>query len=794
MLTTAAAILAAAFCEAAEIGPGSGWTIVCGSGTKGVAAGLREISEAFADVLDEAVGAKVPVVSADKAPQAKGGRIFVGAEFARKAGLPIDDFRGWDNAQAEKDGDLYFYGCDRGGSLPDQTMGCVLPSAVAVSRFMTRRLGVLAVMPGKVGREVPRRAKLVVAPGFYERGTVERPYQAGRQADIAYNMANALYGRGAYHTYGGHTYGSACARSLFKTHPEYFGMDRTGKRTAGAASGQQSYCISNPTFQKMLIDELCKRFDRGADVCELGQNDGANQQCLCEECRKLYGTGDDWSEKFWCFHADIARRMAKLRPGKVLQIIAYGATEKPPKTFKVFPENVMVEICKYHEENLKAWSECTVPQGFTTYVYNWGWYQKQGFTAKSTVDVLVGQLRLFHKYGIRGIYRCGYGELFGMDGPAYWVYNRLNEDPAADPAAELSRYYDAAFGPAAPTMAAFYDELQRGLKPEANCNSTDVTELVEGTRSKSSVNDAIAVLSRIYTAERADRLERLLAKAEKTSGLSEKHLKRLSLVRLEWNYAQNMGEIARFYADYRKLPKAEDYTPLAQAIVRRNAMIADLYPDGKTMRKIDGWPELDLFQNPSLGEFRTNGRLSGKINDPLEWKVEQMLKYGIVPNCVMTPEERRAEVERKGLKPLTGFRLAEGAGKPGAFFEPTADGTGFRFGCGTNKFVFVATRVGEKQGFLPARTYCISWLTRWEHVDALNPWCGYDFISASESRPECCQVPKATPLKGTSPGWICMRCITRLPSTRGYSSEFKFRFWCGNTGVAEVRDLTIEEL
>ncbi len=464
---------------ASEFRPGEDWAIAYApSGGNGVERGMRDAALALRSVIQEAFGVSVPVsTNAGDAARA----FYLGRAFAEKAGLPCDGFVGWDNAIAERGGSFYFYGNDRTGARPQYATGCVVPSALAAVRFMKDYLGVLFVMPGAVGREVPRRESFSFPDGGVDRGSVRSEYQIGRNFDYAYNLANGIYGGGALYSYGGHTYPVACPRkTYFKTHPEYFAMKADGTRVWGGSDGCQPYCISNPGFRRLLYDELLRRYDEGADIVQLAQNDGP-VGCACAECRALYGTGDDWGEKTWLFHREIAERILKDRPGKLVHIISYGDTDEPPKSFRVFPPNVLIEVARYSDKDMRRWDGYVVPHGFTYYVYNWSWYPLLGFTPKRSVAGLVDQIRVFNRYGMKGIYRCGYGEMFGMEGPAYWVYNTLVGDPGADVAAALETYYRGAFGAAAPAMRRFYEDLEKPLSEVERLNSTKASDLVEST-------------------------------------------------------------------------------------------------------------------------------------------------------------------------------------------------------------------------------------------------------------------------------------------------------------------------
>ena len=149
-------------------------------------------------------------------------------------------------------------------------------------------------------------------------------------------------------------------------------------------------------------------------------------------------------------------------------------------------------------------------------------------------------------------------------------------------------------------------------------------------------------------------------------------------------------------------------------------------------------------------------------------------------------------------RPITKFALYKGDQQPGVFFEPYPDGTGFRFGQGTNKHVRVIAYVGEKQGLLPGRTYRISWLARWENVNALKSWHGFYFSASYGKRTKeskhIVEEPDGTPHSGTSPGWTRESVVMTIHDIPHFTSEFIFRFWGGTDGVAEVRDVALEEV
>jgi hypothetical protein len=116
------------------------WTVVYPEYPKescGLTEGLSAMSGVLCDVLGESVGVKAKAVTEGREPKGSGHRFFIGGKFAEAAGLMPANFKGYDWGIAEKDGDIYFFGRDRTGSNPRGKWGCVIPSALAASKFMT---------------------------------------------------------------------------------------------------------------------------------------------------------------------------------------------------------------------------------------------------------------------------------------------------------------------------------------------------------------------------------------------------------------------------------------------------------------------------------------------------------------------------------------------------------------------------------------------------------------------------------------------------------------------------------
>ncbi|OQA81839.1 MAG: hypothetical protein BWY31_03624 [Lentisphaerae bacterium ADurb.Bin242] len=555
--------------------------------------------------------------------------IFTGnTERTRRCGFDPASLQGFSYRIAVKDGDIFLAGNDYHGLHGKKKEGYsryVLGSVKAIVVFMEDYLHTRFLMPGDAGISTPE-IKSLELPGNLEcSGTPRLNFASGRGQSMMYDYANNNYGSGAYKSYGGHSYYDAIPeKEYFKTHPEYFAL------LGGVRVGSGNHlCISNPGVQELVYREMRKELDAGAETVEVGQTDGYIP-CECADCRK-YGNTDDPGEKLWIFHRSLAERLLKERPGKKALLISYGPTANPPKTFDAFPENTMIEICHYSPEMFRKWRKYKGIQGFTVYVYNWGEYPQPGFTAKLSPEACTDQVRMFAENNIRGVYRCGFGELFGMEGPVYYLYGKLLENPEASPEVVLDDYYKSAFGKAAAPMRVFYNTLHQRLNACYAMNAASKNEFSDAMKGKRVLPENPRILLVfIYSPDMIDTLEKNLTRAEKmTSG--PKVEQRLALVRKEFDYAKNLATILHLYNAYRLSPDKASFEKLASAIEARNAMIDSFYAENGRMKEIPGWPEIRFFGRSPKHIVNTNGTLGATLGAPFTWNTKFLREKNILP-------------------------------------------------------------------------------------------------------------------------------------------------------------------
>ena len=641
-----ATVAALSFAQAVTLD--ANWEIVVPSTseTSGLAHWLNRASKGVADAIKEATGLVLPVVTqhADGKPA-----LFVGEEAARAAGvMPERPLEGFSNMIVEKGGNLYLFGHDR--ALHKDTMSntpktAPMPTIKALARFLETYLDVRFLAPGDIGMDVPKRESIVIPDGLCSREDPKLEYGPVPTAiSPLYDYANNLFRSGSYYSYGGHSYPKACPPSkYFKTHPEYFGL--VGGVRVGSDEKNPTLCISNPEVQQLMVDELCRRFDDGADVVQLAQQDGW-QFCECDKCKAFGGPGAEYiGEKLWILHRQLAERILKERPGKIVNILCYSATLEPPKTFRKFPSNVMVELCHLSQKQLNEWRQYEVPRGFVAYIYMWGAYQPLGFCPKRSWMRCHDFAKLMITNGVRGIYRCGYGEMFGMEGPAYYVFNRTLSDTNIDVLKTVEEYCNRSFGEEAgqPMYEFFetFDKRLRGLNLMEGDLDAGALRPTKDYRDAYDT-DSMAQIAYVFSPNVLERMEWKLKTAERRVKTS-KQKKRIELVRTEFEYVKNLAQTVTAFAAFRTKPTLGTLGPVLDLVEARNAYLDSVftindkrpYLTGMRARSIDGWPELRLFNYTDRKMIDTNGRLLATLGSPFGWDPEAIRKSGVVPGKEM---------------------------------------------------------------------------------------------------------------------------------------------------------------
>lgn len=599
----------------------------------------QEDAALLCSYLMKSGGVKLEIVTEDRLGERPA--VYIGAAAAKKRMQPNERFRRfyWEH-RIETDGkNLYIYGNDGPGKLRGTRKG--------VLEFLERFAGVAAIAPGRGGISVIPQSGITVPDNFHFRCepwlrfNVSHSKTLGQDSEL-YEIANNLFPVSWYSYSGSHTHGGAIPAALFKTHPEYFAMTGGKRRLQSSDNWHNNYCFSNPEVRRRLMADTRRRLQKASEIMiQLGQNDGI-KPCECAECRRLYADITP-GELLWKIHREIAMQMNKEFPEKKLHLIAYGDTGRPPRTFTSFPGNVEINLAPCTPEILQNWKTCQVPGGFNAYLYNWGWYKNEGFTPKLSFSALKRQAKMLKESGVAGIYRCDFGELFGLEGPSYYIWGKLLLDPDRDEDKLLENYCRHAFGNAAEKMTEFYRYLNRLLEKEILGYHADMD--FNDLSASSDPRAPMKLLAARYQENEMKELEGILKQAEAL----ESELEFMKVVRIEFDYLKYTAGAARAAQKLGETLEKSDCDVLFSALEQRKKFIETLpcrTINGKTA--VGDLGAFRLFANVDLKVLADGGRLFGRWRAPLNWDAAYYRQNRLYPvgRKISADRQRQLLVQR----------------------------------------------------------------------------------------------------------------------------------------------------
>ncbi|NLF92261.1 MAG: DUF4838 domain-containing protein [Oligosphaeraceae bacterium] len=583
----------------------------------------RQAAEMLAQALLCSTAVALPV-RAEKDLAAGQPGLYIGACRALSAaGLGKSSYQRWEHHLVVKGKDVFMFGDDwRGGVYPDSSRHnyCILGSYKSTLTFLEKFAGALFMGGAALADSVPKRSSITIPEDYHYDRIPQIQYCISRGKDINYDLANNFLPSPWYGSHGGHSHSRAILQDkYFATNPEYFAL-RKGKRVTHPTRPQ--YCFSNPQVREMIYQEVLEHLDKGYEIVQLAQSDGF-WPCECPDCAALYGV-ESFGEKIWIMHREMAVRLQKDRPGRKVCIIAYGPTRIPPQTFKDFPDNVVIELAPYSDEIMASWQGYQVPGGFVVYLYNWGYYKPEGFMPKQSWQFCQQQLEKFHASNVKGIYRCGFGELFGLEGPTYYIWGKLLDDPKADPRELLQQYCQRVYAEGVDAMQKFFQLLDERLQLVVSKSEIDWNdpELLAGGLSLT--RHPVQVIQTRYPDAVVAELENLLTAAEQKN---QSFL--LQRARLEFDYLKHTARAANALGRFRTSCAPAEAQSLFASLAARKLVI-DSLPCNKSGNLADG-SGYSLFGGATPQLMRMGGRLSGPLYAPFQWDGQWMLDRAVVP-------------------------------------------------------------------------------------------------------------------------------------------------------------------
>jgi len=567
---------------------------------------VKKAADLLQSSLEEATGCRLPVVKESAAPTNRPHICLGKTGAAIKAGVPFDKLKGWTFCKRAAPRDIFLAGCDASANIKgplehhdreylmmlqglaadvkDRSYKEYLGTYKAVTSFLEDEVGVRFLMPGPNGLHIPKTKGLKVDAKLDFVGSARFPYCYGRNygdVTIALNHNEIPF----YKNYGGHSFPVAVPKwRCRETHPEYFVLVDGKRQPEFGAAGGGHLCISNLEVQELMMRELERQYDYGFDWVQIGQTDGMTF-CECDTCRAL--AGNDAGEALWIVYRKMAEEMKKRRPDKKIVFLAYGDTKQPPKTFDSFPDNVLVEMCAFStpwEEMLTKWKKFRIPK--LVYTYNWGAWHTTTFSPKRSPAYVSKQLRLFADNGVQGIFKCGWGEALGLEGPVYYVYSKLLFDPYIDPQMLADDFYRAAYGRASSPMKKLFDALYASMDFKDGHSKLDLMHVRPHNPSEQ--------LTYLFQPGTLLYMEKQLSQAL-AMDQDPRVQARLKLVEREFKYLKTLVSIHVYWSAYRLSGSKGAAALLEAEIDARTELVASWYDENGRMKMEPGfnWPFFD---------------------------------------------------------------------------------------------------------------------------------------------------------------------------------------------------------
>ena len=246
--------------------------------------------------------------------------------------------------------------------------------------------------------------------------------------------------------------------SVFLTHPEYFGMDDSGKRDVPSRN-KINPCTSHPEvirlFQQRAVELLKK--NKWARYFSIEPIDGGGW-CLCANCRQLDAAQENYTDRVITLANQITTALEKAFPGegKAARFFAYqGYVNLPVRTRA--RGNLQVEVTRGAPELVAGWAKYV--KNLQRWDYN-GW-----FTFKwgpMPVSLLPEKIALARNNGYTGGYFDeGMASVLSLGQPFYYLESKLLWNPDYDFELLLDDYFEKYYGPASAIMRQCFELIEK---------------------------------------------------------------------------------------------------------------------------------------------------------------------------------------------------------------------------------------------------------------------------------------------------------------------------------------------
>ena len=264
-------------------------------------------------------------------------------------------------------------------------------------------------------------------------------------------------------------------KGYFKAHPEWFTMDKRGKRVV------LQLCFSNPElraeFKKNFYEHIRKT--PSMNIFSVTAFDFPGQFCYCKECQAAIRKYKTNGAPVFLFVKELADAVAKDFPNVMIWTYAYRKeqTEFPPMGLS-FPDNVILNFCPIDDDMSKGWDSPTNAETYRNlkewkkHCKNvWIGYYVNPWTFGTLTTPAVGNvyrvardIDLARKAGANGFFFShsnGTSSMTGFTELQSYLIARLMTDPDLKIDPLIDDFMKFEYGAAAPLMRKYLNELEK---------------------------------------------------------------------------------------------------------------------------------------------------------------------------------------------------------------------------------------------------------------------------------------------------------------------------------------------
>jgi hypothetical protein len=430
---------------------------------------------------------------------------------ARSSDLPDGKLNPETYAIRQRGDDVYFAG------------NYASPTAFAVYSFLQDQLGVRWFAPGDDWEYVPQsrnRSTLTVNVKnvVSEPGTSPRIWSGHHwtQDWKDWNLRNktVISEKVPKRNFQNNMYRIFPPSKYAKTHPEYYPLVN-GKRWIPADDSDALWwpCIGNPDVQRITIEYIRQWFKDHPeeDSFSLGMDDIV-YMCGDPLCRAMDYRPDDYekrefSSRYYKFINIVAKEIKKTNPDKYIGVLIYRIVLKPPVDVPKLEDNVFGyiandSVAEWYIPGRKAeWMNNTREWAKRAkHLSRYEYFGLGTFAPRVFPHNLAEMMNLDNSLGFEGSYVEMYTFL-PQTAPMLWAFAQKQWNPKLKMDDLLGEFYTKMYGPAAPTMKAYFDLMEKSW----NINrpgrdgwvNMDIIRQANSVTSEA-VDEGMALLNRAY--------------------------------------------------------------------------------------------------------------------------------------------------------------------------------------------------------------------------------------------------------------------------------------------------------